>query len=208
MKICDNFDNIYSLLEFNNEGDYYVITLIIRKEKDNNQDSEYLYYMENKKIMGGAIPKFFLLYKKEDLYKYKNEIIKLSELYNARAYIYLQPRNIFITYKNILKNISDSFFYNNFQKNLDVFIYNNLINYNIDNKNLYLVDIDPEYISYKDFIYNYLKQNNKNIIELNSLVGIHFIVDNIDEFDFNTKFPDIRLHMNRPTLLYYKSDID
>lgn len=208
MKICDNFDTIYPLLEFNEEGDYYIVKILIRKEKDHNQESPYIYYYENRKFSIDATPKIFYLYKKEDLYKYRTEIIALSELYNSRAYIYLQRRNIHITYKNLLKNVSTAFFDNKFEKNLEVFWYDSAISYNIDNKNLYLIDIDPEYISYKDYIYDYLKQSNENIIEIKSLVGIHFIVDNIDEFDFNAKFPEIHLHINKPTLLYFKSDIE
>jgi len=209
MKICDNFDNIYPLLLFNNEGDYYIVKILMRNKKDNNQDSKYNYYLKNRRNnFADATPKVFYLFSKDDLYKYKDEMIALSELYNARVYIYLQRKNLNFTYKNLLKSLSNNFFDNITPKDLEGFWFDNVCEYSIDDKYKYLVDLDKEYLSYRDYIYNYLQKYNSEIIELKSLDGIHLIIDNIDEFDFQSKFPDIKLHINRPTLLYYKSDIE
>ena len=100
MKI-DNFFNVAGFMSFENENDFYHIQVISRK-KDNG-------------VKDFGI-KEYSVRSVESLYKIENEVKQLCEMFNARAYVYVNRRN----YKNIalkmIKELSDIVCDENYKK--------------------------------------------------------------------------------------------
>lgn len=97
----DNFFNVAGFMSFENENDFYHIQIISRK-KDNG-------------VKDFGI-KEYSVRSVESLYKIENEVKQLCEMFNARAYVYVNKRN----YKNIalkmIKELSDIVCDENYKK--------------------------------------------------------------------------------------------
>ncbi len=97
----DNFFNVAGFMSFENENDFYHIQIISRK-KDNG-------------VKDFGI-KEYSVRSVESFYKIENEVKQLCEMFNARAYVYVNKRN----YKNIamkmIKELSDIVCDENYKK--------------------------------------------------------------------------------------------
>ena len=82
-KAIDNFELIKPLLEFEQEDDEYYVIFILKRRKDNPE------MKDNLKII-----KEYYISSVDYLESKKEEIIKLCEIFNARAVINLNKRVI------------------------------------------------------------------------------------------------------------------
>jgi hypothetical protein len=203
--IRDNFDIIKDLLVFENEADYYLVVLF--KRKKDQIDNKFSYRINSVEWNYNISIKDFYIFKKEDLDKYKDEIIALSELYNARAYIFLQRKNYKETYKYGLKYFSEILINEKWEGEVDIMHNASVDNY-VDTKRRYLIDLDKEYFPLKDDLINFVLRYNDDYLVLPSVTGEHIICDNINEFEFTSKYPAIFLHTNKPSILYYNTKRD
>lgn len=93
--MVDNFEQIRSLLKFENEGDCYYVQLLRRQSDDPHTDGmadpRYHGNMHSRSVKDFLIPSL------EYYDKVKEDIIAMCKLFNVRAYIRLNKR----TYKNI-----------------------------------------------------------------------------------------------------------
>lgn len=93
--MVDNFDQIRSLLKFENEGDCYYVQLLRRQSDDPHTDGmadpRYHGNMHSRSVKDFLIPSL------EYYDKVKEDIISMCKLFNVRAYIRLNKR----TYKSI-----------------------------------------------------------------------------------------------------------
>ena len=93
--MVNNFDQIRSLLKFEDEGDCYYVQLLRRQSDDPHTngvaDPRYHGNMHSRSIKDYLIPSL------EYFDKVKEDIIKLCDMFNVRAYIRLNKR----TYKSI-----------------------------------------------------------------------------------------------------------
>lgn len=93
--MVNNFDQIRSLLKFENEGDCYYVQLLRRQSDDPHTDGmadpRYHGNMHSRSVKDFLIPSL------EYYDKVKEDIIAMCKLFNVRAYIRLNKR----TYKNI-----------------------------------------------------------------------------------------------------------
>lgn len=78
----DNFDLVASLMNFNSDDDFYYCEIIKRKKDNPNDDFRYRQFVGN-----------FWITSASELQSQKNDIIKVCQDNNARAYIYMNPRS-------------------------------------------------------------------------------------------------------------------
>lgn len=97
--MIDNFEQVANLLSFNSEDDFYFLQILQRK-KDNPE--EYLGSNNSSRLI-----KAYYIKSKEELFKRKSEIIKLCEVFNARAGINLNKRSYYKTSFNTLKKVAE-----------------------------------------------------------------------------------------------------
>lgn len=200
----NNFNNIASYLKF--ESDLFYFIQIIKRRKDQtepmNSDTRVLklYYVDSMNS--------FNLYKKE--------IIDLCNTFNARAYIHMTPRSMKAVTGYCAKELVNSMIEGNYKrfKNIvgtacgDTFV---------SKYKTFLVDIDTKDIKtiqkIEKFIENECRplfdseQEHKVITFIPTLNGVHLICKPFDITAFKNAYPEIDIHKNNPTLLYYNYNV-
>lgn len=76
--MIDNFAQISELMKFDNQNDYYFIEIISRKKDNGERD---------------RIIRTYTVSSVESLMNIYDEVIKMCDVFNARAYIYINRRN-------------------------------------------------------------------------------------------------------------------
>ena len=102
----DNFDLIRPLLKWENEGDYYLCSLILRKK-----DKTTTFGNKNN---SARLIKSYHFYNVEQYDQKKEEIIKLCDLFGCRAGIALNKKNNEKTAVEILRQITEKIISKNF----------------------------------------------------------------------------------------------
>ena len=198
----NNFDLITNHLHFNSDDDFYFLQIIQRKKDGHNVSNNY------------RLLKYYLIRSTEHLDRYKSEIMELCKMFNARAYIHPTKRSFKEVGKLYTKNVLSTFMeesYNSLHKK-----YSSACGQSyIASDKKFIIDIDynaEDVINgetfelwYQGFIW-YLCEECKCKIEyvVPTIKGRHLIVEPFDLKKFSDMNPDIDVHKNNPTLLYYK----
>lgn len=192
--MIDNLELITPLLEFTDEYDFYKITILIRKKdqeiKENHQSSRIIkvYYIDN----------LDCLHKKYD------EIKKLCELFNARAYINLKKYNHKDIGIKMIELISK-------QISSKQYIHNNIFDKALEassnSSNKRLIDIDTKDENFDRDIQEFINKKckpygNKIILNVPTNQGHHLITKKFDLQTFKKKYPKIDVHKHNFTVLY------
>ncbi len=204
--MINNIELIKPLLNFENEGDFYMLYVFKRKkdqpegEKDNHQSVRTIRSYCIKSI--------------EQLEKRYDEIMMLCEVFKARAYIHVQKQN----HKDVslemmvalAQKIRDG---QHEQQNLFDSVVGQLKTY----EKRWIVDVDNNDINVVDKIQHIInnvkpyKDNTKVISVIPTKNGYHLITERFDVMEFEKYFldggiPDIQ--KKNPTLLYYPDSLD
>lgn len=197
--MIDNFEQVANLLSFNSEDDFYFLQILQRK-KDNPE--EYLGSNNSSRLI-----KAYYIKSKEELFKRKSEIIKLCEVFNARAGINLNKRSYYKTAFNTLKKIAELMHNKAFTKIYRA--WNTACGVHNGGDRIWLLDIDSKDESFKirhsliKFIRQKEPKNKRKILaEIPSKNGFHLITRCFDLRGFKEEFPDIEIHKNNPVNLY------
>lgn len=199
--IVDNFEQIKELL-FNGtepltDDEFYFLQVLVRG-KDGNKVSG-----NNK----NRLVKFYRITKPEQLDLYRDEIVSLCRATNARAYINPTPRN----YKQVANLVVED--------TVRTYVSQNYIGLPsmyptacgksfVKEKRCYIVDLDncsvdaASWIGYAAVIMNLCGGKIKAVVPTKS--GVHLICSKFNTKLFSDRFPDIDVHKNNPTLLYYE----
>jgi len=186
----DNFDLIKSLLHFESEDDFYFVQIIQRKK-------------DNPGIVKGSnnnnrLIKAYYIRSTEHLDKYKEEMIALAELFNARVGINLNKRSFYKTAFNTLKKIAEQMHNKSF---LNVHrAYNTSCGVLNSSDRVWLLDVDDSKLLPN--IYVYLKVMDIPYTVIPTPNGVHLIVKAFDSRGFEQRFPNVEIHKNNPTILY------
>lgn len=199
MKV-DNFEKIYPLLNFDKKGDFYWITLLLRKK-----DATTTFGNKND---SARIVKDYHIYSLDYLKKKEEEIKALCDMFKCRAGIYLNQRNDEEVAHMMNKRLAEMLYSKNYKAT-------GLLNSVLgeikgDSDKYWLIDCDSkeEYEKCKSAI------NHENMRPIGNLIyaeiptrnGIHLITKR-----FDTKFfSDLTgynskefIQKNNPTALYY-----
>ena len=196
----NNIELIKPLLNFENEGDFYMLYVLKRKkdqpegERDNHQSVRTL--------------RSYCINSIEQLERKYDEIQLLCETFKARAYIHVQKQNHKDVSLNMMvalaQRIQDG---NHQQQSLFDSVVGQLKTY----EKRWIVDIDEKEIS--PIMLAHLEHNcrpfgDKIIAIIPTKNGHHLITERFDVKTFSEKYPDIDIQKKNPTLLYLPKSLE
>lgn len=196
--MVNNFDQIKQLLKFENENEFYFVQILQRKK-------------ENPELgRNNRLVKAYYIYSIEKLEKYKEEIIKMCEVFNARAYIHLNRRNSKQVGFEMMELLATNLKLNqtDFLGNL----YNSVCGHHHSDKDkTWIIDIDnPDFDNfnaglmeeYWQFIHDIEPVGPKILAAIQTKNGFHHLSKPFNSQKFSEKYPQIQLHKNNPTILF------
>jgi hypothetical protein len=199
--MIDNIDIIKPLLNFSDEGDFYMLYVLKRKkdqpegEKDNHQSVRTI--------------KTYCVESLEYLDKRYDEIKMLCEVFGARAYIHVQKQNHFDVSLNMMvslaQRIQDG---NHKQKGL----FDSVIGQIKTKEKRWIVDLDTtdenEVVRMTKVMNITRPEGDKIEAIIPTKNGYHFITKRFDVKMFENVYPHVDIQKKNPTLLYYPSTLE
>ena len=211
INMIDNLNLIKPLLNFEKDGDFYMLYVFKRKkdqpegERDNHQSVRTI--------------KTYCVDSVEYLEKRYDEIKTLCEVFKARAYIHIQKQNHFDVGMEMIKSIVDRVQSGQSnQKN----VFDSVVGSLKTNEKRWIVDIDTKDTNFlkkvKDTIY-YLRpmvftnldtgeMENKVEAVIPTKSGYHLITKKFDVIEFKKGYPELDIQKKNPTLLYYPNSLE
>jgi hypothetical protein len=199
--MIDNIEQIKRLLNFTDEGDFYMLYVFKRKkdqpegERDNHQSVRTI--------------KSYCVNSIEYLDKRYDEIKQLCEMFKARAYIHVQKQNHKDVSLNMMvalaQRIQDG---NHKQQGL----FDSVVGQLKTHEKRWIVDIDTKDVSLVENVSAVINIDCKPVGDkITEIIptknGYHLITDKFDVRTFKEKFPDIDIQKKNPTLLYYPESL-
>ena len=196
--MIDNFELIKSLLFFESEDIYYHLQ-ILRRGKDHPELPA-----------ANRVIKPYFICSLESLDYIEDEIKKLCEFFEARAYINLAPKSIKKTTMLQIKYLAQRAYEGDFKKIWKS--WNTCAGEIKGEEPRWVVDIDrptdreiSEFIEYQcaPVVKSFDGIIRSKIIEyIPTKNGYHIITTPFNLQQFKEKYPDIDVHKNNPTILY------
>ena len=193
----NNLKKIKKYLVFDSDDDFFFLQILRRKKENPDMTT-------NKKVI-----KNYYINSIEYLDNKMDEIIKLCNYFNARAYLRLNKRSYEKCSFQLLKHITDQIINKDFSHCKNAF---DRVCGRFHNQKLkrWIVDIDEplsmglikkysHYINIKispqtDKVLGYIPTKN----------GFHLICNPFNVQEFKKLYPDVEIHKDNPTILYYK----
>jgi hypothetical protein len=199
--MINNLELIKPLLNFENEGDFYML-YIFKRKKDQPED-------ERDNHQSVRTIKTYCVESVEYLEKRMDEIQQLCEMFKARAYIHIQKQNhkdvsleMMVGLAERIRNGQDN------QKHL----FDSVVGQLKTLEKRWIVDIDTkDEIVREDiraFINGLRPDGYKCITEIPTKSGVHIITTRFDVMEFKKKYPEIDIQKKNPTLLYYPNSLN
>jgi hypothetical protein len=195
MKAIDNLELIKELLNFDNEGDFYMLYVLKRKkdqpegERDNHQSVRTI--------------KTYCVESVEYLEKRYDEIKQLCEMFKARAYIHVQKQNHKDVSLNMMVSLAQRIQDGNLKQH---HLFDSVVGQLRTREKRWIVDIDTkDEIVREDiraFINGLRPDGYKCITEIPTKNGYHLITKRFDVVEFKKKYPEIDIQKKNPTALY------
>ena len=198
--MINNIDLIKPLLNFSDEGDFYMLYVFKRKkdqpegEKDNHQSVRTI--------------KTYCIESLEYLDKRYDEIKMLCEVFGARAYIHVQKQNHFDVSLNMMvalaQRIQDG---NHKQKGL----FDSVVGQIKTKEKRWIVDLDTtdenEVVRMTKVINITRPEGDKLEAIIPTKNGYHFITKRFDVKMFENVYPHVDIQKKNPTLLYLPNSL-
>jgi len=193
--MIDNLEHIKPLLNFENEGDFYML-YVLKRKKDQTTDKSN--HQSVRTIKSYCIDSIEYLEKRYD------EIKQLCEMFKARAYIHIQKQNhadvALEMIPAIVKRIQSGQIN---QKHVFDSVVGQLKTY----EKRWIVDIDTKdiiEIGKIGYVIDRLCRplGSKIITTIPTKSGVHLITERFDVMEFKKHYPEIDIQKKNPTLLY------
>lgn len=193
--MIDNLELIKPLLNFENEGDFYML-YIFKRKKDQTTDKNN--HQSVRTIKTYCVDSIEYLEKRYD------EIKQLCEMFKARAYIHVQKQNhndvALEMIPAIVKRIQSGQIN---QKHVFDSVVGQLKTY----EKRWIVDIDTkdevEISNITSWINTQCRpEGDKIIATIPTKSGIHLITKRFDVMEFKKRYPEIDIQKKNPTILY------
>jgi len=198
--MIDNIEIIKSLLNFEQEGDFYQCMVLTRKkdqpegERDNHQSVRTI--------------KTYCIESLVHLEKRYDEIKQICEMFKARAYIHVQKQNhkdvsleMMIELANRIKSGAVN------QKNL----FDSVVGQIKTHEKRWIVDLDTkdedEVVRMTKIINVTRPEGNKIEAIIPTKNGYHFITKRFDVQMFRNIYPDVDIQKKNPTLLFLPNSL-
>jgi hypothetical protein len=199
--MINNIELIKPLLNYEKPGDFYMLYVFKRKkdqpegERDNHQSVRTI--------------KTYCIESIDHLERRWDEIMKMCEMFKARAYIHVQKQNHFDVSLNMMvalaQRIQDG---NTNQKGL----FDSVVGQIKTHEKRWIVDIDTRdfktLVEVGDFIDTLRPEGSKVITTIPTKNGFHLITERFDVKTFSETYSDIDIQRKNPTLLYFPNSLD
>ncbi len=199
--MINNLDIIKPLLKFENKNDFYFIQVLQRsKEHPDLGKNNYLI-------------KPFYIFSIEDLDKKWDEMVLLSNTFNARTYIHLNRRNSYDIALDLMEDLAHNIKSNHL--NYLSKSYQSVCGKYKGGDKSWVIDVDflmgKRIPSIDDKLRDKICETlatiqpigqTKIIAMIPTKNGYHLITNRFDSKKFKEQFPNIDIHKNNPTLLY------
>ncbi len=203
MKLVNNFNLFKEILEFNNEDEFYFVQILIRgkdghKEKGVNRNNK------------NRLLKYYTIRSIDELLQKEEEIKSLCDLFNARAYIHPTKRSFSKVGDEVLRVTTEMYLSGKNVVGLKGAYSTACGKSYIHNDKKFIIDLDGENVDKIVDILNFVeiwcdpKAEAKFLYKVPTAHGIHLITKPFNTTLFTEKYPDIDIHKNNPTLLYFK----
>lgn len=200
--MINNLELIKPLLNFENEGDFYMLYIFKRKkdqpegERENHQSVRTI-----KTYCVGSV---------EYLEKRMDEIQQLCEMFKARAYIHIQKQNHKDVSLEMMVGLAERI--RNGQHN-QKHLFDSVVGQLKTLEKRWIVDIDTKepatVLKIKGVIDNVCRPEGVKTIDLiPTKSGFHYITERFDVMEFKKHYPDIDIQKKNPTLLYYPNSLN
>jgi hypothetical protein len=198
--MINNIELIKPLLNFDNEGDFYMLYVFKRKkdqpegEKDNHQSV--------RTIKSYCVTSIVYLEKRYD------EIIQLCEVFKARAYIHVVKQNHKDVAMNMISEIVTRIQSGQInQKN----VFDSVVGQIKTTEKRWIIDVDDKDTKELVRITEVLNVTRPEGSKLEACIptknGYHLITKRFDVEMFRNVFPHITIVKKNPTLIYYPNSL-
>jgi len=198
--MINNLKLIKPLLNFDNEGDFYMLYIFKRKK---DQTTDKANHQSVRTIKSYCIESVEHL---EDRY---DEIIQLCEMFKARAYIHIQKQN----HKDVAMNMITEIV-NRIQSGQinQKHVFDSVVGQIKTQEKRWVVDIDINSIEMVQHITRFINKLRPEGDKTESVIptknGYHLITKRFDVQEFKKQYPEIDIQKKNPTLLYYPNSLD
>jgi hypothetical protein len=208
MNNIDNINTIKRLLNFENEGDFYMLYVFKRKkdqpegERDNHQSVRTI--------------KTYCVDSVEYLEKRYDEIKQLCEMFKARAYIHVQKQNHKDVSLNMMVALAQRIQDGNLKQQ---HLFDSVVGQLKTHEKRWIIDIDDVsmdsfahaeyYTSMREYI-NELQEEagkDKSMTFVKTKSGFHIITQPFNTMKFKERYPDVDVQKKNPTLLYLPNSL-
>ncbi len=199
--MINNIEHIKPLLNFTNDGDFYMLYIFKRKkdqpegERDNHQSVRTI--------------KTYCVDSIQYLEKRYDEIIQLCEVFKARAYIHIQKQNHKDVAMNMITEIVTRIQSGQINQK---HVFDSVVGQLKTNEKRWIVDVDNvDFYELKPiigFIDSLRPEGEKVEAIIPTKNGFHLITKRFDVKEFEKQYPKIDIQKKNPTLLYYPNSLD
>lgn len=202
MKLVNNFNLFKEIMEFNSEDEFYFVQILIRG-KDGHTEQGVNGNNKNRLI------KYYTIRSVDELSKKEEEIKSICHALNARAYIHPTKRSFSEVADATLRVTTDMYLSGKNVVGLKGAYSTACGKSFISNDKKFVVDIDKEDENLVDIV-NFIeiwcdpKPEAKFLYKVPTAHGVHIITKPFNTKLFSERYPDIDVHKNNPTLLYFE----
>jgi hypothetical protein len=199
--MIDNLEQIKQLLNFENEGDFYMLYVFKRKkdqpegERDNHQSVRTI--------------KTYCVDSIEYLDKRYDEIKQLCEMFKARAYIHVQKQNHKDVSLEMMMSLAERI--KNGQ-HIQKGLFDSVVGQIKTHEKRWVVDVDTKDDNFRLNVMRVINrcrpEGNKIYATIPTKNGYHLITDRFDIVEFMKVFPDVDVQKKNPTLLYLPNSLN
>jgi len=215
--MINNIELIKPLLNFSDEGDFYML-YVFKRKKDQPED-ERDNHQSVRTIKTNCIEGIGHLERRYD------EIVQLCEMFKARAYIHIQKQNHFDVSLNMMVSLAQRI--QNGQHNQKG-LFDSVVGQIKTNEKRWIIDVDdikevsPLMVAYIEYNCNPITEMDFDKVgipigykvgpKVEAIIptknGHHLITKKFDVMKFKEEYPDIDIQKKNPTLLYYPHSLD
>lgn len=199
--MIDNIDIVKGLLNFENEGDFYMLYVFKRKkdqpegERDNHQSVRTI--------------KTYCVSSVEYLEKRYDEIKQLCEMFKARAYIHVQKQNHKDVSLEMMVALAEKI--RNGQ-HIQTNLFDSVVGQLKTHEKRWIVDLDTKDDSEVERMTKVINVSRPEGDKIECIIptknGYHFITKRFDVMQFKNVYPDVDIQKKNPTLLYLPNSLD
>jgi hypothetical protein len=198
--MIDNIELIKGLLNFTDEGDFYML-YVFKRKKDQPED-------ERDNHQSVRTIKTYCIESIEHLDRRYDEIKQLCEMFKARAYIHIQKQNHFNVSLSMMVDLAQRI--QNGQHNQKG-LFDSVVGQIKTREKRWIVDLDTtdenEVVRMTKVINATRPEGDKIECIIPTKNGYHFITSRFDVLQFKNVYPHVDIQKKNPTLLYLPNSL-